>query len=87
MGLTLDYLYGETPLEEEEKEGLKIASVSTKAELDEFEQKNIEEAVAWLYGRKLKAGRILSPDFLCELHKRMFGRVWKWAGQAQFSWS
>lgn len=79
--MTLDYLYGETPLEEEEKEGLKIASVSTKAELDEFEQKNVEEAVAWLYGRKLKADRILSQGFICDLHKRMFGGVWKWAGR------
>lgn len=79
--MILDYIYGETPLEEEEKEGLKIASVSTKAGLDEFEQKNVEEAVAWLYGRKLKAGKILSTDFICDLHKRMFGGVWKWAGR------
>ncbi|MBX2952592.1 MAG: mobile mystery protein B [Leadbetterella sp.] len=81
MGLTLKYSYGETPLEEEELEGLKIASVSTKRELDEWEQKNIEEAIAWLYGRRLKAARILSPDFICDLHKRMFGGVWKWAGR------
>ncbi len=79
MGLT--YSYGQTPLEEEEKDGLKIASISTKAELDELEQKNVEEAVAWLYGRKLKAGKILTPGFICDLHKRMFGGVWKWAGR------
>lgn len=81
MGLTLNYIYGQTPLEEEEKEGLKIASVSTKGELDELEQNNVEEAVAWLYGKKIKAGKILSPDFICALHKRMFGAVWKWAGR------
>jgi len=37
--------------------------------------------VTWLYGRKLKAEKILTMDFICELHKQMFGRVWKWAGR------
>lgn len=81
MGLILNYIYGQTPLEEEEKEGLKIASISTKGELDELEQKNMEDAVVWLYGRKLKADKILTTDFICDLHKRMFGKVWKWAGR------
>lgn len=79
--MILNYIYGQTPLEEEEKEGLKIASVSTKGELDELEQKNMEDAVVWLYGRKLKADKILTADFICDLHKRMFGKVWKWAGR------
>lgn len=81
MGLTLNYSYSQTPLEEEEKEGLKIASVSTKGELDEFEQKNIEEAVTWLYGKKLNADKILTAGFICNLHKRMFDKIWKWAGR------
>ncbi len=79
--MILNYIYGQTPLEEEEKEGLKIASISTKGELDELEQKNMEDAVVWLYGRKLKADKILTTDFICDLHKRMFGKVWKWAGR------
>lgn len=32
---------GQTPLEEEEKEGLKLKYINTKDELNEFKQKNI----------------------------------------------
>ena len=39
MGLNFDYSLGQTPLDEEESEGLKIPTISTKGELDEFEQK------------------------------------------------
>jgi hypothetical protein len=42
MGLELFYEYGQTPISEEEKEGLLIKTVSTRSELDEFEQNNIE---------------------------------------------
>lgn len=45
MGLEFDYKDGQTPLSEEEKEGLKIQSITTHGELDEFEQLNIEKAV------------------------------------------
>ncbi len=44
MGLEMEYIDGQTPLSEEEKEGLIITSISTKKELDEYEQKNIEDA-------------------------------------------
>ncbi len=52
MGLELEYIKGQTPLDEEEKEGLKIKTISTKEELDEFEQNNIEKAVEWSLKRK-----------------------------------
>lgn len=45
MGLELEYINGQTPLDEEEKEGLKIKTITTQGELDEFEQLNIEKAV------------------------------------------
>ena len=41
MGLDLDYIDGQTPLTEEEKDGLLIPSIATRGELDEFEQQNI----------------------------------------------
>lgn len=47
MGLDLEYIKGQTPIEEEEKEELKIKTISTRGELDEFEQANIEKAVEW----------------------------------------
>lgn len=81
MGLNLDYSLGQTPLDEEESKGLRIPSISTKGELDEFEQKNIEEAVLWTVGTKIKVDKLFSESFIKSLHKRMYGEVWKWAGK------
>jgi len=38
VGLGLDFDDGQTPLDEDEKEGLLIATITTRGELDEFEQ-------------------------------------------------
>jgi len=81
MGLEFDYKYGQTPLDEEDKEGLKINSITTQGELDEFEQLNIEKAVEWTIHTRLKVEKILTEKFIKDLHKRMFGDVWKWAGE------
>jgi Fic-DOC domain mobile mystery protein B len=83
MGLELHYEPGQTPLDEEEKEGLLIPSVTTKGELDEVEQRNIEEAIRWTIERRKRftADEILTEQFVMELHRRMLSGVWKWAGQ------
>ncbi|MFD2827624.1 mobile mystery protein B [Leeuwenhoekiella polynyae] len=81
MGLDLEYIDGQTPIDEEEKEGLRIETISTKEELDEFEQLNIEEALQWVFGKKFKANQVFTEKFICDLHKRMYGNVWAWAGQ------
>lgn len=81
MGLDLDYNDGQTPLDEDEKEGLLIKTITTHGELDEFEQLGVEKANEWLLGRKLDTSKILTEDFVKELHKRMFSDVWKWAGE------
>jgi hypothetical protein len=52
MGLTINYLNGQTPLSEDEREGLLIASITTREELDEAEQRNIEEAIRWTIERR-----------------------------------
>ncbi len=80
MGLDLEYTGGQTPIDEDEKDGLRIETISTQGELDEFEQQNIEEAIQWVMGRKLNAKEVLSERFICNLHKRMLGNVWTWAG-------
>ena len=80
MGFDLDYIDGQTPLDEEEKEGLLIPSIATRGELDEFEQQNIEQAVQWTFGRSFKPETVFTEDFVRLLHKRMFGEVWAWAG-------
>lgn len=81
MGLELQYGDGQTPLDEEEKEDLKIKSITTQGELDEFEQLNIEKAVEWTIHSNLKPEKILTEKFVKDLHKKMFSDVWKWAGE------
>lgn len=80
MGLDLEYIDGQTPIDEDEKEGLLIEIIATKSELDEFEQQNIEEAMQWVFGKKFKARDVFTEKFICNLHKRMYGNVWRWAG-------
>jgi Fic-DOC domain mobile mystery protein B len=82
MGLILPIEEGQTPLDEEEKEGLLIPSITTREELDEVEQRNIEEAVRWtiLRRKKFSAAEILTEQFIKDLHQKMLGGVWKWAG-------
>lgn len=81
MGLDLDYQDGQTPLDEDEKDGLLIPSVTTRGELDEFEQLGVENAVNWLTKRKISPQKILTQEFVKDLHKRMFGKIWRWAGE------
>lgn len=82
MGLDIDYIDGQTPLDEEEREGLLIPSITTKGELDQAEQRNIEEAILWITQRRKRftTTEILTEQFICELHRRMFSGVWRWAG-------
>lgn len=81
MGLDLAYIDGQTPLEEEEKEGLLIPVIATRGELDEFEQQNIEQAVQWTMERSFKPDTVFTEDFVRMVHKRMFAEVWAWAGK------
>ena len=81
MGLELAYDDGQTPLEEDEKEGLLIPTIATRAELDEFEQQNIEEAIQWTLARNFKQERVITEAFVREVHRRMYGNIWEWAGE------
>ena len=85
MGLDPEYLNGQTPLGEEEKEGLLIPSIASREELDEFEQQNVEEAFQWLIGKSIKPEKIFSEKFICDVHKRMLNQVWKWAGTFRYT--
>jgi len=78
--MELEYVDGQTPLSEEEKEGLLIKTITTHEELDEHEQLNIERAVAWTIQSKFKTDKILTEQFIKTLHKKMFSDVWAWAG-------
>jgi Fic-DOC domain mobile mystery protein B len=81
MGLNLEYIDGQTPLDEDEKDGLRISTISTRGELDEFEQQNIEGAIQWILTRKFTIEQIFTEAFIQDLHKKMYGNVWSWAGK------
>ena len=68
---------GATPLSDEEREGLKLSYVTTRGDLNGAEQQNILKARTWAQKRKNK---VLTRDYLNDLHKRMYGDVWTWAG-------
>lgn len=72
---------GATPLTVEDLEGLKPSWVSTQPELNHAEAENILRGRLW-------ASRVRRPPFwylhdpgLQDLHQRMFGDVWAWAGK------
>lgn len=67
-----------TPLTAEEREQLIPAYITLRHELNEAEQTNIGQALRWTSTRKRN---VLDQNFLRQLHKRMFGDVWRWPGQ------
>jgi Fic-DOC domain mobile mystery protein B len=81
MGLTPEYIEGQTPLDDDEQEGLLITTITTRGELDEFEQLNIEEAIIWSLRRSFKLEDVFTESFIITLHIKMYGNVWKWAGE------
>jgi len=67
-----------TPLTPEEREQLIPSYITLRHELNEAEQVNIGQALRWATSRKRD---VLDPGVLSVLHARMFGDVWRWAGQ------
>ncbi len=81
--MKLTYPEGATPIDPDEQEGLKLTHITTREELNRWEQENINRAEEWCNSRK--HGDILTMDFILKLHKKMFGDVWKWAGRFRSS--
>ena len=74
---------GETPLSEDDLPGLKPSWIATRADLNAAEQQGILNASKWLFSpRNLPTvDTLLTAAFADRLHQRMFGGVWRWAGQ------
>ena len=81
MGLNYDLVVGQTPLDDEELEGLRIPTITLRKELDEFEQQNIEKANLWRLREHVTTKYLLTEPFVKLVHKKMYGDVWHWAGQ------
>lgn len=69
---------GATPLDPDEMEGLRFKHVTTRGELDELEQANVQSGLLWL-DRK-KSHDILTEEAQRTMHRHLFGDVWTWAG-------
>lgn len=67
-----------TPITPEERNGLIPTHVTLRHELNELEQQNILDAELWAFARRRN---VASEPFLRGLHRRMFNRVWRWAGK------
>lgn len=68
---------GATPLTAEERDSLIPSHVTLRRELNELEQQNILEADIWAFARSRNP---VDEPFGRQLHTRMFGEVWRWAG-------
>jgi Fic-DOC domain mobile mystery protein B len=69
-----------TPLSPDDQKLLIPTWITTRADLNEAEQDNIVSGFAWAHRRRIKALTITTDEFSRNLHKVMFGNVWKWAG-------
>lgn len=70
---------GSTPLDPDQIKGIRFSHLTNMGELDEVEDLNIQKGLEWLYHQK--TDDYLSMQFLCKLHEKLFGDVWKWAGK------
>lgn len=71
---------GATDLTPDELQGLKVPGITTHGELNEVEAVNIERGLLWLDQRS-RTFDLLTDDAAREVHLRLFGDVWKWAGK------
>ena len=74
---------GNTPIDEDEALGLKLTWVRSRGDLNEAEAANILDARRAI--RSPTLGEVLDDLWLRQLHFRMFGDVWTWAGTYRVS--
>lgn len=67
-----------TPLDGDDAEALLPGHLQTQPELNQWEALNIARAARWAARRR--GENWLSTPALQELHRRMFGETWRWAG-------
>lgn len=71
-----------TPLAPEERDALIPAHITYRRELNEAEQENIYRAQNWALATRRE---LLTEKFIKDLHGRMLGDVWRWAGKFRTS--
>jgi len=68
---------GATPLAD--ASGLIQTHITNRAQLNEAEHDNIAAAADWLVNGRIDD--VFTVTFYRQLHRRMFDRVWRWAGE------
>ena len=58
------------------------AYIAYRSDLNEAEQENIARGQDWALGRRRN---LLTEKFATDLHRRMLGDVWRWAGKFRTS--
>lgn len=71
---------GQTKLSDEDKRALKPAWITFRGDLNAAEEENIAKAEGWLRKKKLAPLAFVDAMLIRDIHKRMYGDVWKWAG-------
>lgn len=71
---------GSTPIEPDDQEQLIPTWIATRSDLNSAEQGNIALATTWVFGRTWRAEDVVTQEWLKNLHRRMLGEVWQWAG-------
>ena len=69
---------GHTELTDDDRRGLIPTYITTRGELADAEQRGIARA---LLRRRPSIEQLLDDRYLRELHRAMFGDVWRWAGK------
>ncbi len=71
-----------TPLTVDEMRDLLPSHIAYRHELNSAERENILRAQEWALARRRD---LLSEKFIQDLHRRMLGDVWRWAGRFRSS--
>ena len=71
-----------TSLSPGERDALIPAHISYRRELNEAEQENIYRGQNWALATRRE---LLTERFVTDLHTRMLGNVWRWAGKLRTS--
>lgn len=65
--------------------GLRLKGLNHAATIKEMEQHAMEQALEWFHFKPFTAEEVFTEDFILFVHKKLFGRVWKQAGQLRQS--
>lgn len=71
---------GATPLTADDAHGLIPEGITTRGQMNQFESRNIQQAIPWAFRSRHKPSDLLTIDYCLQLHKRMFDKTWEWAG-------